>query len=74
MIKHLSLQNFRNYAQKAFEFGEGTTLVVGPNAVWKTNILEVIYCLAIGKSFRAESEQDLIKNNTNFASIKSDDL
>lgn len=34
---------------------------MGPNAIGKTNILEAIYCLATGKSFRAEKEVDLIQ-------------
>ena len=74
MITRLTLQNFRNYSKKAWEFGQGTTLVVGPNAAGKTNILESIYYLAIGKSFRADNEQEIIKQSENFASIKSDDL
>ena len=70
MINKLILQNFRNYSKRIFEFGEGTTLILGPNAVGKTNILEAIYVLATGKSFRADVENELIKENENFASIK----
>lgn len=36
-------------------------MIVGPNASGKTNILEAIYCLATGKSFRAENEKELQK-------------
>lgn len=47
-------------------------MIVGPNATGKTNILEAIYTLAIGKSFRADTEQEVINENKNFASVKTD--
>ncbi|MEK7565681.1 MAG: AAA family ATPase [Patescibacteria group bacterium] len=74
MIKKLDLQNFRNYSRRTFDFESQTSLIVGPNASGKTNIFEAIYALAIGKSFRAETEQDVIKENENFSSIKADNL
>lgn len=73
MISKLSLQNFRNYTKKEFEFGE-KTLIVGENGVGKTNILEAIYLLATGKSFRADRDSELIKYDCQFAIVKSDGL
>lgn len=63
MLKNLVLSNFRSYKQKKLELSSGTTLIVGPNAIGKTNILEAIFCLAIGKSFRAEEESEVIRNS-----------
>ena len=74
MLQKLILQNFRSYFHKTFEFSDKATLIVGPNAVGKTNIIEAIYTLAIGKSFRAEKEQDVIKIDGNFASITTENL
>lgn len=74
MIKKLDLQNFRSYSKKTFEFSDGITLIIGPNASGKTNMLEAIYALAIGKSFRAEKEEEIIKENENFAAIKTNNL
>ena len=59
-LSSLQLQNFRNYRKKAFSFSANTTLFVGDNAIGKTNILEAIYLLAIGRSFRATREQQMI--------------
>lgn len=59
-IKSISLQNFRNYQKKTFQFDSQMTLVVGPNTSGKTNLLEAIYLLATGKSFRAEVEAEMI--------------
>ncbi len=73
VLKSLSLQNFRSYSKRSFTFGENTTLIVGPNAVGKTNILEAIYLLATGKSFRAEVEKELIKEGSAFAKASADE-
>lgn len=73
MIRTLLLQNFRNYSKRKFGFAPGATLIVGPNAIGKTNILEAIQCLATGKSFRAEVEKEVIKDGSNFAKASVDD-
>jgi len=70
VLKSLSLQNFRNYSQKEFTFSSGINLVVGPNAVGKTNLLEAIYLLATGHSFRAEIEAEMISYNKQISNIK----
>ncbi|MDO8503949.1 MAG: DNA replication and repair protein RecF [bacterium] len=62
LINNISLQNFRSFQKKSFEFDEKTTVIVGPNASGKTNILEAIYLLSTGKSFRAGREEEMIRN------------
>lgn len=74
MLNRLQLQNFRNYSKKTFEFSPEATLIVGPNAVGKTNILEAIYLLATGRSFRADKEVELIREGAQVARIASDEL
>jgi DNA replication and repair protein RecF len=74
MINKLTLQNFRNYSEKTLEFSQGATLIVGPNAAGKTNILEAIYALATGKSFRAEREQDVISHGSLVTCVISNNL
>lgn len=70
ILKSLTLQNFRNYSQKEFNFFPGITLVVGSNAVGKTNLLEAIYLLATGRSFRAEVEAEMISYNGQMSNVK----
>lgn len=69
IIKSISLQSFRSFQKKSFEFDEKTTVIVGPNASGKTNILEAIYLLSTGKSFRAGIEQEMIKNGDEVARV-----
>jgi DNA replication and repair protein RecF len=60
-VRSLHLQQFRNYREDAFEFDPSLNLICGPNAQGKTSLLEAIYYLMIGRSFRPCRHQDLIR-------------
>lgn len=62
-ILNLYLQNFRSYEEAYFEFSPSLNLIWGPNARGKTSLLEAIHFLMIGRSFRTQQYQDLIKQN-----------
>ncbi len=49
----LQLKNFRSYTDFSVELGAGVNIIVGPNASGKTNLLEAIYVVSKGSSFRA---------------------
>lgn len=59
-LTSLQLRDFRNYAKRTLNFGRGTTLIVGRNGSGKTNILEALYLLASGRSFRAQLIDEMI--------------
>ncbi|MFC1530133.1 DNA replication/repair protein RecF [Gemmatimonadota bacterium] len=59
-LRNLSLQAFRNYSSFEFEPDPGLTLIVGPNGQGKTNLVEAIYFLCLGRSFRERSDRRLI--------------
>ncbi|MFH1832921.1 MAG: DNA replication and repair protein RecF [Candidatus Levyibacteriota bacterium] len=69
-LKHLFLQNFRNYSKSDFNFSQDTTLVVGPNTSGKTNLIEAIYLLSTGKSFRSEKDYQMISFDKDLARVK----
>lgn len=60
-LKHLTLQNFRSYTKAEFSFGKDITLIVGPNTSGKTNLIEAVYLLATGESFRADRESEMVQ-------------
>lgn len=60
-IRSLYLKNFRLYEEANFTFGPRINLICGPNAIGKTTILEALYVLMTGSSFRATQNSDLIK-------------
>lgn len=60
-IKSLQLINFRNYDELYLDFNKHINLLIGSNGQGKTNILEAIYLLSLGKSFRTNKDKELIK-------------
>lgn len=70
ILKSLIFQNFRNYFKKEFGFSSRANLIVGPNSAGKTNILEAIYFLASGKSFRVKGvESETIRNGAEIGRV-----
>lgn len=59
-LKKIIINNFRNLEELELETAPGFNLVVGENAQGKSNFLEAIYCLGLGKSGRTNKEDDLI--------------
>ena len=59
-LTHLSLTNFRNYRSLEMDFPRPLTLLQGPNAQGKTNLLEAIYFLATSRSSQARVDRQLI--------------
>ena len=59
-IKSLKLLYFRNYLSTDIEVHPSLNVLVGNNANGKTNIIESIFCLALGKSYRTKSDSECI--------------
>lgn len=65
IIKSIKLTNFRNHTSYKLECKKDTTLILGKNGSGKTSVLEAIYILTRGKSFRA-TDSEIIKNGKPF--------
>jgi DNA replication and repair protein RecF len=61
LITKLRLFHYRNIQELEIGLGPGTSLFSGRNGQGKTNILEAIYLLAYGKSFRSSKPKDCIQ-------------
>ena len=59
-VTDLFLENFRTYQKQKISFVPTITCFIGANTIGKTNILEALYALATGKSFRAGSDREMI--------------
>ena len=59
-IKSLKLLYFRNYLSTNIDVHPSLNVLVGNNANGKTNIIESIFCLALGKSYRTKSDSECI--------------
>lgn len=71
MISSITLKNFRSYSSNTFDFSEKTNIILGKNGAGKTNILEAILFLSVGKSYRA-SDSDLVKYNSQASVIEAE--
>ena len=60
-INRIALNGFRNYDFETADFSPGTNVIYGENAQGKTNLLESVYMLAMGRSFRPSSRH-LLRN------------
>lgn len=68
-IKTISLQNFRSHTTYHLDCDPTTNLILGENGCGKTSVLEGIYILTQGKSFRA-TDSEIIKRDAPFYRIE----
>jgi DNA replication and repair protein RecF len=62
-LAELALENFRCIERAELSLAAGTSLVRGPNASGKTSVLEGIYLLGRGRSFRTRNTERLIQHD-----------
>ncbi len=70
-IDNLKLTSFRNYDELNVKFEQGINFLIGDNGVGKTNVLEAMSLLSMGKSFVTSQDSYCIKNNEKFARIEA---
>jgi DNA replication and repair protein RecF len=70
-IEHLSLTDFRSYAQVDLALGPGVTVLVGYNGIGKTNLMEAIGYLATLSSHRVSSDGPLLRFGTERALVRA---
>jgi DNA replication and repair protein RecF len=63
-LRSIYLRNFRIYEEALFEFDPHINGICGLNAKGKTSLLEAIYLLITGRSFRNASSSELIRHGT----------
>ncbi len=80
-LQGIHINNFRNYAHSEFCFSEGINVVYGANGSGKTNLLDAVYYLCVGKSYFNGQDANNVKHNEghfflkgNFISNNSNEL
>lgn len=58
----LRISHYRNFTSEEISFSSGTNVFVGRNGQGKTNLLEAIYILGYGKSFRTSNPRECIQH------------
>ena len=72
LCKKVELQNFRNAECETVTFDSGINVLHGENAQGKTNLLEAIYYVSLGKSFRGSKDAEIIRFGEEYAAISLD--
>jgi|SRR5690554_2949419 len=68
-IEKISLINFRNFEKDSINFHPQTTVLIGDNGQGKTNLLESIYFLSMGRSFRLKDDKELVLHNKEISKV-----
>lgn len=71
-INRLALNGFRNYDFETVSFSPATNVIYGANAQGKTNLLEAVYLLSCGRSFRTRFDRELLGFGNDFCEILAD--
>ena len=71
LIQSIRLNNFKNHAFRQFDFSPQINCFVGNNGVGKTNILDALYYLSVGKSFLGNTDQNNILQGEEFFNIEA---
>jgi DNA replication and repair protein RecF len=69
-IQKIHLTNFRNFDDVDVAFGEHRNLILGSNAQGKTNLLESIHILGVGRSHRDRKDANLVRFGESFYRIE----
>lgn len=66
-LRHLHLQQFRNYGDQSVQFHAPKTILLGENAQGKTNLLEAVELFSTLRSHRVSRDRDLIQTDAELA-------
>ena len=69
-VKHISLNNYRNYSEQSIAPTEGLNVFIGANAQGKTNLIESMEYAALGRSQRASKDVELIRWEQSSAAVR----
>lgn len=71
IFKNLVLRHYRNIKEADLIFSDKINIFIGKNGQGKTNIIESLFLIARGESFRFSSSHDYINFNSQGALVKS---
>ena len=71
-LDELKLRGYRNYDEACVRFDSAVNVISGRNAQGKTNLLEAVFLLSGGRSFRTRFDRELIGFDRDFASVEAE--
>lgn len=70
IVTSLTVTNYRNIAAARFEPAQTLTVICGKNGQGKTNLLESVWLLTGGKSFRGAKDLELVREGCDFSVVE----
>ena len=70
IVNSLKIKNYRNFNEAEIELNDSLNIFIGDNGQGKTNLMESIYLASIGRTFRLNSENELINFHENKSIIE----
>ena len=74
VIQEVVLTNFKNYTDARFGLGNKFNLITGLNGVGKTNLLDAVYYVCVGKSYFTPYDQRVVRQDETFFRLEADVL
>ena len=71
-LKRIKLVQFKNYGEQELEFHEQLNCLVGRNGMGKTNMLDAIYYLCVGKSYFGGSDSHVVQQGRAFFRLEGE--
>lgn len=71
-LRSLQLIGWRSYEQAVVDFDRGVHLITGANGQGKTNLLEAIHYLAVGRSHRVSDDHTLVHTAASEAIVRAE--
>ena len=70
IVNKLIIKNYRNFKEAEAELNNSLNVFIGDNGQGKTNLMESIYIASIGRTFRLNSENELINFFENKSTVE----
>ncbi|HMP31822.1 MAG TPA: AAA family ATPase [Saprospiraceae bacterium] len=67
----VKITNYKSYLYSDITFGSTITTLVGNNGMGKTNLLDAIYYLGIGKSYFTISDENVVNYDADFIRLEA---
>ena len=68
--RDLSVAHYRSFDSYRLALDEGVTILAGPNAAGKTNLIEALQLLTSGSSFRHPTAAELVHNGVGSCKVE----
>lgn len=64
LVNQISIENFRNFTRLESQFSTTINVFLGMNGSGKSNLLEALFVLCLGKSHRGSADSALVRHGT----------